>query len=431
MNKIINTSNSGFQQEFENLLNTNRSDDKDVKDVVVKIINDVRTKGDDALIEYTNQLDRNELSKSNFILDETAINNQTDGLPEKICKAIQTAADRVRAYHEKQLPQDLSFNDDLKSTLGYMWKPLETAGIYVPGGTASYPSTVLMNAIPAMVAGVKDIVMATPLTDGQINPSVLYAAKIVGIKKIYCMGGSQAVAAMAYGTESVAPVNKIVGPGNIYVAEAKRQVSGFVGIDMFAGPSEIVVISDQNSDPKIISADLIAQSEHDKSAQSILITTDQALAEAVEKEVPSQLESLPRKEIASASWDSNGKIIVVRDLKEAFDISNQLAPEHLELAIDNARDFLKYIVNAGAVFLGRNTPEALGDYVAGPSHVLPTSRSAKFSSGLSVFDFLKKISLVEFTKEGIEEIGNSAMTIADNEGLDGHSRSIEYRLTKK
>ena len=245
------------------------------------------------------------------------------------------------------------------------------------------------------------------------------------------MGGSQAVAAMAYGTESVAPVNKIVGPGNIYVAEAKRQVSGFVGIDMFAGPSEIVIISDQNSDPKIISADLIAQSEHDKSAQSILITTDQALAEAVEKEVPSQLESLPRKEIASASWDSNGKIIVVRDLKEAFDISNQLAPEHLELAIDNARDFLKYIVNAGAVFLGRNTPEALGDYVAGPSHVLPTSRSAKFSSGLSVFDFLKKISLVEFTKEGIEEIGNSAMTIADNEGLDGHSRSIEYRLTKK
>ena len=431
MNKIINTSNSGFQQEFENLVNTNRSDDKDVKDVVVKIINDVRTKGDDALIEYTNQLDRNELSKSNFILDETAINNQTDGLPEKICKAIQTAADRVRAYHEKQLPQDLSFNDDLKSTLGYMWKPLETAGIYVPGGTASYPSTVLMNAIPAMVAGVKDIVMSTPLTDGQINPSVLYAAKIVGIKKIYCMGGSQAVTAMAYGTESVAPVNKIVGPGNIYVAEAKRQVSGFVGIDMFAGPSEIVVISDQNSDPKIISADLIAQSEHDKSAQSILITTDQALAEAVEKEVPSQLESLPRKEIASASWDSNGKIIVVRDLKEAFDISNQLAPEHLELAIDNARDFLKYIVNAGAVFLGRNTPEALGDYVAGPSHVLPTSRSAKFSSGLSVFDFLKKISLVEFTKEGIEEIGNSAMTIADNEGLDGHSRSIEYRLTKK
>ena len=268
-------------------------------------------------------------------------------------------------------------------------------------------------------------IFAAYKTDGLICPSVNGVAITMSFTPA-------TIAGIAFiRTESVAPVNKIVGPGNIYVAEAKRQVSGFVGIDMFAGPSEIVVISDQNSDPKIISADLIAQSEHDKSAQSILITTDQALAEAVEKEVPSQLESLPRKEIASASWESNGKIIVVRDLKEAFDISNQLAPEHLELAIDNARDFLKYIVNAGAVFLGRNTPEALGDYVAGPSHVLPTSRSAKFSSGLSVFDFLKKISLVEFTKEGIEEIGNSAMTIADNEGLDGHSRSIEYRLTKK
>mgnify|MGYP003314779367 FL=1 len=365
------------------------------------------------------------------MLDEEEINKQSANITDDLSNALNVSMERVRDYHKKQLPEDLIFEDDLNSKLGYVWRAVESVGIYVPGGTASYPSTVIMNAIPAIVAGVEEISMVTPMSGKSINPSVLYAAKICGIKKIFCIGGAQAIAALAYGTKTIKPVNKIVGPGNIYVAEAKRQVSGFTGIDMFAGPSEVVIIADAKNDPKIVSADLVAQAEHDQSAQSILITIDEQLGNEVNKEIKSQINSLPRKDIAASSWDNNGKIIIVKSLDEAIALSNRLAPEHLELLIDNPQESIKKIKNAGAIFMGRNTPEALGDYLAGPSHVLPTSRSAKFSSGLSVFDFLKKISLVEFSKEGIEQIGDSAIKIADNEGLDGHSRSIEYRLAKK
>jgi len=329
------------------------------------------------------------------------------------------------------LPADQSYQDENETTLGYFWRAVESVGIYVPGGTASYPSSVLMNAIPAKIAGVKDVTMVTPFTDGKINPSIMYAAKVAGVTNIYPIGGAQAIAALTFGTETIKPVNKIVGPGNIYVAEAKRQVSGTVGIDMFAGPSEVVIIADTNNEPKIIAADLIAQSEHDPSAQSILICNDESLANNVIKEVDDQISNLPRGEIARSSWDKNGYIIIANDIDESFNLSNQLAPEHLELLIDNAESYLSKISNAGAVFLGKNTPEALGDYIAGPSHVLPTSRSAKFSSGLSVYDFLKKISLIGCTDKSLANLGEAAIKIATNEGLDGHARSIEYRLSKK
>ena len=431
MTKVINSNNKNFEEDFNDLLIMNRSSDTNVTETVSSIIADIRNDGDDALLKYTHQFDKNELTIEEIVLDEEEINKQSANITDDLSNALNVSMERVRDYHKKQLPEDLIFEDDLNSKLGYVWRAVESVGIYVPGGTASYPSTVIMNAIPAIVAGVEEISMVTPMTGKYINPSVLYAAKICGIKKIFCIGGAQAIAALAYGTKTIKPVNKIVGPGNIYVAEAKRQVSGFTGIDMFAGPSEVVIIADAKNDPKIVSADLVAQAEHDQSAQSILITIDEQLGNEVNKEIKSQINSLPRKDIAASSWDNNGKIIIVKSLDEAIALSNRLAPEHLELLIDNPQESIKKIKNAGAIFMGRNTPEALGDYLAGPSHVLPTSRSAKFSSGLSVFDFLKKISLVEFSKEGIEQIGDSAIKIADNEGLDGHSRSIEYRLTKK
>ena len=431
MTKVINSNNKNFEEVFNDLLIMNRSSDTNVTETVSSIIADIRNDGDDALLKYTHQFDKNELTIEEIVLDEEEINKQSANITDDLSNALNVSMERVRDYHKKQLPEDLIFEDDLNSKLGYVWRAVESVGIYVPGGTASYPSTVIMNAIPAIVAGVEKISMVTPMTDEYINPSVLYAAKICGIKKIFCIGGAQAIAALAYGTKTIKPVNKIVGPGNIYVAEAKRQVSGFTGIDMFAGPSEVVIIADEKNDPKIVSADLVAQAEHDESAQSILITIDEQLGNDVNKEVESQINSLPRKDIAASSWKNNGKIIIAKSLDEAIALSNRLAPEHLELLIDNPQESIKKIKNAGAIFMGRNTPEALGDYLAGPSHVLPTSRSAKFSSGLSVFDFLKKISLVEFSKEGIEQIGDSAIKIADNEGLDGHSRSIEYRLAKK
>ena len=402
MTKIINSVDQNFENDFNNLLTMNRSSDSDVTKTVAAIIDDIRKNGDEALLKYTHQFDKNSLDINNILLEEDEIERQSRDVPSDLCDALKVSMDRVRTYHEKQLPNDLVYEDNLNSKLGYVWRPVESVGIYVPGGTASYPSTVIMNTIPAVVAGVEDITMVTPMTNTAISSSVLYAAKICGIKKIYCIGGAQAVAALAYGTKTIKSVNKIVG-----------------------------IIADEKNDPKIVAADLIAQAEHDQSAQSILLTTDQKLGDAVNKEVENQIATLPRKDIAASSWENNGKIIITQNLEEAVLLSNKLAPEHLELLVDNPEDILKRIKNAGAVFMGRNTPEALGDYLAGPSHVLPTSRSAKFSSGLSVFDFLKKISLVEFSKEGIEQVGDSAIKIADNEGLDGHSRSIEYRLTKK
>ena len=429
MNKILKSSDGDFLKKFHEVVNYDRSEILDVSSVVSKIIKNVRERGDAAVIEYTSKLDRN--NEVQLEVSNDSIEEYIKDVPEDIKDALDLAAERIKNYHQKQLPADQSYQDENETTLGYFWRAVESVGIYVPGGTASYPSSVLMNAIPAKIAGVKDVTMVTPFTDGKINPSIMYAAKVAGVTNIYPIGGAQAIAALTFGTETIKPVNKIVGPGNIYVAEAKRQVSGTVGIDMFAGPSEVVIIADTNNEPKIIAADLIAQSEHDPSAQSILICNDESLANNVIKEVDDQISNLPRGEIARSSWDKNGYIIIAKNIDESFNLSNQLAPEHLELLIDNAESYLSKISNAGAVFLGKNTPEALGDYIAGPSHVLPTSRSAKFSSGLSVYDFLKKISLIGCTDKSLANLGEAAIKIATNEGLDGHARSIEYRLSKK
>ena len=429
MNKILKSSDGDFLKKFHEVVNYDRSEILDVSSVVSEIIKNVRERGDAAVIEYTSKLDRN--NEVQLEVSNESIEEYIKDVPEDIKDALDLAAERIKNYHQKQLPADQSYQDENETTLGYFWRAVESVGIYVPGGTASYPSSVLMNAIPAKIAGVKDVTMVTPFTDGKINPSIMYAAKVAGVTNIYPIGGAQAIAALTFGTETIKPVNKIVGPGNIYVAEAKRQVSGTVGIDMFAGPSEVVIIADTNNEPKIIAADLIAQSEHDPSAQSILICNDESLANNVIKEVDDQISNLPRGEIARSSWDKNGYIIIAKNIDESFNLSNQLAPEHLELLIDNAESYLSKISNAGAVFLGKNTPEALGDYIAGPSHVLPTSRSAKFSSGLSVYDFLKKISLIGCTDKSLANLGEAAIKIATNEGLDGHARSIEYRLSKK
>ena len=429
MNKILKSSDGDFLKKFHEVVNYDRSEILDVSSVVSEIIKNVRERGDAAVIEYTSKLDRN--NEVQLEVSNDSIEEYIKDVPEDIKDALDLAAERIKNYHQKQLPADQSYQDENETTLGYFWRAVESVGIYVPGGTASYPSSVLMNAIPAKIAGVKDVTMVTPFTDAKINPSIMYAAKVAGVTNIYPIGGAQAIAALTFGTETIKPVNKIVGPGNIYVAEAKRQVSGTVGIDMFAGPSEVVIIADTNNEPKIIAADLIAQSEHDPSAQSILICNDESLANNVIKEVDDQISNLPRGEIARSSWDKNGYIIIAKNIDESFNLSNQLAPEHLELLIDNAESYLSKISNAGAVFLGKNTPEALGDYIAGPSHVLPTSRSAKFSSGLSVYDFLKKISLIGCTDKSLANLGEAAIKIATNEGLDGHARSIEYRLSKK
>ena len=429
MNKILKSSDGDFLKKFHEVVNYDRSEILDVSSVVSEIIKNVRERGDAAVIEYTSKLDRN--NEVQLEVSNDSIEEYIKDVPEDIKDALDLAAERIKNYHQKQLPADQSYQDENETTLGYFWRAVESVGIYVPGGTASYPSSVVMNAIPAKIAGVKDVTMVTPFTDGKINPSIMYAAKVAGVTNIYPIGGAQAIAALTFGTETIKPVNKIVGPGNIYVAEAKRQVSGTVGIDMFAGPSEVVIIADTNNEPKIIAADLIAQSEHDPSAQSILICNDESLANNVIKEVDDQISNLPRGEIARSSWDKNGYIIIAKNIDESFNLSNQLAPEHLELLIDNAESYLSKISNAGAVFLGKNTPEALGDYIAGPSHVLPTSRSAKFSSGLSVYDFLKKISLIGCTDKSLANLGEAAIKIATNEGLDGHARSIEYRLSKK
>jgi len=403
----------------------------DIGETVKNIITDVKINGDEALIKLTNKLDSNDLNLTEILVSNEEIELASKDISDELKQAIQLSHDRVTAYHKKQLPEDLNYKDELGIELGFIWNSVESAGVYVPGGTASYPSSVIMNTVPAKVAGVENVIMVTPANGGKINPLVLYAAKISGVDKIFKIGGAQAIAALAYGTKTIDPVNLIVGPGNAYVAEAKKMVYGDVGIDMVAGPSEILVIADKNQDARNIAADLISQAEHDVSAQSIFITDDITLAENVELEVAEQLVSLPRKEIASKSWNDNGAIIIVENIDEAIKVSNRFAPEHLELMVVNARSHLKKIKNAGAVFLGSNTPEAIGDYIAGPSHVLPTSKSAKYSSGLSVFDFLKRTSIVECSQENLNQIGPAANEIAVNEGLDGHARSIDYRLTKK
>ena len=430
MKKIV-SKDLDFDIQLEEILSLDRGVPVDINETVKNIISDVKENGDESLIKLTNKLDNNKLSLDNILVSQDEIEFASENISNELKQAIQLSHDRVTAYHQKQLPEDLNYKDDLGIELGYIWNSIESAGVYVPGGTASYPSSVIMNTVPAKVAGVENITMVTPANSGKINPLVLYAAKISGVDKIFKIGGAQAIAALAYGTKTISPVNVIVGPGNAYVAEAKKMVYGDVGIDMVAGPSEILVIADKDQDARNIAADLISQAEHDVSAQSIFITDDITLAENVELEVAEQLVSLPRKEIASKSWNDNGAIIIVESIDEAIKVSNRFAPEHLELMVGNARSHLKKIKNAGAVFLGPNTPEAVGDYIAGPSHVLPTSKSAKYSSGLSVFDFLKRTSIVECSQENLNQIGPAANEIAVNEGLDGHARSIDYRLTKK
>ncbi len=417
-----------FESAFDALLNARREQDEDVAASVREIVAEVRSGGDAALIKFTERFDRVKLISlrvSAAEIDEAQAHCSKEAL-----KALDVAAKRIEIYHRRQLPKDDSFADDTGATLGWRWTALDSVGLYVPGGTASYPSSVLMNAVPARVAGVTRIAMVTPAGDGRINPLVLAAAKRAGVSEIYRVGGAQAVAALAYGTETIAPVDKITGPGNAYVAAAKREVFGKVGIDSIAGPSEILVVSDAGSNPDWIAADLLSQAEHDVSSQSILITDDAGFADKVAEAVMRGLETLPRKDIASASWQDFGAIILVAKLEDAAALVNRIAPEHLEIATDDPEALRKCVKHAGAIFLGRHSPEAMGDYIAGPNHVLPTSRTARFSSGLSVLDFMKRTTLLSCTTRTLSEIGPDAIALAEAEGLDAHARSIAARLNR-
>ena len=426
----LNNEHIDFEKDFQKLLNVSTDIANDIGDVVSSIIADVRSRGDEALFELSAKFDKVTLDASNIRFSASEINTAVNDTPKDVIKALEFAYRRITAHHEKQLPKDDIYQDDIGVTLGTRWSAIETAGLYVPGGLASYPSSVLMNGVPAKVAGVKRLAMVVPTPNAQVNPAVLAAAKIAGIDEIYKVGGAQAIAALAFGTNSIAPVNKIVGPGNAYVAEAKRQVFGKVGIDMIAGPSEILIIADKSANPSWIAADLLAQAEHGSSAQSILVTTDIRVAEQVEKEVERQLALLSRSEIASEGWEKFGVIITVSNLNEAFDISNRLAPEHLELALDDAKQYLPKVINAGAVFLGHFTPEAIGDYVGGSNHVLPTARSARFASGLSVLDFVKRTSVLGCDAASLAQLSKATITLAKTEGLSAHALSVSIRLNR-
>lgn len=426
----LDSAQPDFEQRFIDLLGAKRESSKDVNDAVAAIIADVRTRGDEALVELTNKFDRTAFTVSDLAFTAEDIAAAAAQVPENVRAALQTAHDRIWAHHEKQKPQDHIYTDALGVTLGSIWTPVDAVGIYVPGGLASYPSSVLMNAVPARVAGVKRIAMVVPTPDGEINPTVLAAAQIAGITEIYRIGGAQAVAALAYGTATIARVDKITGPGNAYVATAKRQVFGQVGIDMIAGPSEVLVIADGSANPAWVAADLIAQAEHGAGAQSILVTTDAQLADAVEKEMDRQLSLLPKQAIARDGWEELGAIITVPSLDAAADLANRIASEHVELALDDPQALLPAIRHAGAIFLGHHTPEAIGDYVGGSNHVLPTARSARFASGLGVLDFMKRTSLLGCTPASLAALAEPAVTIAGVEDLDGHGRSISIRLNR-
>ena len=423
----LSTKQPDFDAQFKALLDTKRESSADVSSDVKDIINAVRTHGDKALIKFTSKYDRLELEADTLAVSLSEIDTAFKNIEGDTLDALKLAHKRIYSHHSRQLPDDDRYVDPIGVELGSRWTPVDSVGLYVPGGTASYPSSVLMNAIPAKVAGVERIVMVVPTPDGHINPLVLAAARLAGIDEIYRIGGAQAVAALAYGTKTVAPVVKIVGTGNAYVAEAKRQVFGIVGIDMIAGPSEVLIIADKNNDPAWIAADLLAQAEHDNAAQSILITDSKVLADQVEEAVQSQLKTLPRGEIAKRSWDEFGAVIVVEALDDSIALANLIAAEHLEIMTEDPERLLSKIRNAGAVFLGNYTPEAIGDYVGGSNHVLPTSRSARFSSGLSVLDYMKRTSILRCGQEQLRQIGYAAETLAKEEGLDAHARSISIR----
>ncbi|MBY6091872.1 histidinol dehydrogenase [Maritimibacter alkaliphilus] len=428
MPQFLDTTEPDFEARFAALLSAKREDSPDVDHVVAGIIADVRARGDAAVLELTAKFDRLELTPETMAFSAEEIDAEIAKVPAGEREALERAAQRIRAYHVRQMPEDALWTDPDGATLGWRWTPVSAAGIYVPGGLASYPSSVLMNAIPAKVAGVERLAMCVPTPGGVVNPLVLLAARIAGADEVYRVGGAQAVAALAYGTDTIAPVDKITGPGNAFVAAAKRRVFGKVGIDMIAGPSEILVIADADNTPDWLALDLLSQAEHDPVAQSILITDDAAFGRKVAEAVDNRLKTLERREIAGASWADYGAVIVVRDLDEAAELSNRVAPEHLELCVADPRGLAEKTIHAGAIFLGGWTPEAIGDYVGGPNHVLPTARSARFSSGLSVLDFLKRTTLAEMTPAALKAIGPAAETLAQSESLEAHGLSVRARL---
>ena len=425
--KRLNTTDAGFDGAFAALLEQARDTTARVDAPVAAIIADIRARGDIALCELTNQFDQHAVSPETLRISADQIDAAANAIPAELAAALDLAATRIEAFHALQVPKDIETTDATGMRLGMRWTPLDAVGLYVPGGRASYPSSVLMNAIPARVAGVGRVAMCVPTPGGALNPLVLAAARRSGVSEVYCVGGAQAVAAMAYGTATIAPVDRIVGPGNAYVAEAKRQVFGRVGIDGIAGPSEVVVLADRTAEPRRVAIDLLAQAEHDETAQAILITDDPALADAVEDAVMLELHSLSRPE-AALSWRDHGAVILVRDWDEGVGLTNRLAPEHLELMVADPRRLFARIRHAGSAFLGVDCPEALGDYVAGPNHVLPTGRTARFASGLSVFDFIKRTTWMEGDAQALAAIGPAAIALAEAEGLQAHARSIAMRL---
>ena len=429
----LDASAPGFESEFSAFLGRNRDSDENVGRVVAEIVADVRARGDAALVEYTRKFDRLDTDAAGLRIADAERKAAARQVPAAQREALLFAAQRIEAFHRALLPKDVDFTDATGTRLGARYRPLDSVGVYVPGGTAAYPSSVLMNIVPAKVAGVSRIVMVVPTPDGVLNPLVMLAAEIAGADELWRIGGAQAVAALAYGTASLKPVDKITGPGNAYVAAAKRQVFGQVGIDLIAGPSEILVVADNRNDPAWIAADLLSQAEHDASSQSVLITDDAAFADAVDRAIEAELSTLARAEIAAASWSSNGAIILVPDLARSAPVVDRIAAEHVELAMEPAaaEALAATIRHAGAIFLGRHTPEAIGDYVAGTNHVLPTSRAARFSGGLGVADFLKRTSLVACTPDALAALGPAALALAEAEGLGAHGRSVSIRLNRR
>lgn len=430
MPQFLDTSEPGFPDRFAALIGRKRESDADVDAAVQEIIAEVAARGDAALIEMTARWDRLDLTPETLAVSRAEIDAACAEVPRAERVALELAAERIRAYHARQMPEDARWTDPAGAELGWRWTAVSAAGLYVPGGLASYPSSVLMNAIPARVAGVERLVICAPTPGGAVNPLVLCAARLAGVDTVYRVGGAQAIAALAFGTETIAPVDKITGPGNAFVAAAKRRVFGRVGIDMIAGPSEVLILADAGNDPDWLALDLLAQAEHDASAQSILITPDADFGRAVADAVAKRLETLERREIAGASWRDHGAVITVADWDQAVALSDRIAPEHLEICADEAEALAARVRHAGAIFIGALTPEAIGDYVGGPNHVLPTARSARFSSGLSVLDFLKRTTIARMTPAALRAIGPAAEALARSEGLEAHGLSVSARLAR-
>lgn len=431
MVRILETKQRNFNEAFEKLLKKRDKDDRKIDSIVSGIINKVKKKSDSALVELTNKFDNFPANSINdLVVNRRELDDSYNFVKKPIRNSLKNAISRITSYHKKQKPSNLIYKDKHGIKLGGIWNPIESVGLYVPGGTAAYPSSLIMNAVPAVVAGVDRIVVTVPATDGEINPLVLACCKMIGITEIYKIGGAQAIAALAIGTKTIKSVDKIFGPGNAFVASAKKQFFGTVGIDMIAGPSEILVMADSKNDPDHIAIDLLSQAEHDKFAQSILVTDNKIFSEKVIKSINKYLKIIKRKDIAQSSWRNFGAVIICNDLQKSASLVNRIAPEHLEIAVDKPSEILKDIRNAGAIFLGRYTPEAIGDYIAGPNHVLPTDRTARFSSGLNLLDYYKRSSIVECNKDNIKKIGQDAINLAYEEGLQAHALSIECRIKK-